>query len=461
MRTSRLLAAVIGTCVLALVLPLTAPAQAATAPIIDNSSLVNGGRPCSAATSPAILGGLAYILQAAGSDSTPSTSAYNYTFSMWPVADPSTITTVSRLNFSSGQLATVNIPESALVSGSDYAWHVQLTDSNGSSPFSSTCTFHYDYTAPSTPVITSSNFPTYQQGMGPVGQLAQFTFDGHGDTDTAGFEYIWGSVMPVSACSFSGPLGQLVCPDFLDQPNVVRANAPGGTASIALPPPDAGPQTLTVAAVDVAGNLSRPPASYQIFVPESSPAATQLSPVPTCDNQVRLSFAPHDGVTGVISYSYRLVNTNTTVTLPANKKGTTTQVTLPVTSDDYAVSVYSTSANGFVSSQNFVRLDVDPLPTVSANIYLNSGQPVGGVGVSDSFTFTPPYDGNFVSSYQYSFPGGAQSTVAADPNFDSATVQWTPTHAGKQTLLVRSINQDGSGSSCQLKYTFVVAKKTH
>lgn len=457
MRTSRLLAAVLGTCTIALVLPLTS-AQAAGGPTIDNTDLVNGGHACSATTPPATLGGLAYILQAAGNDSTDSISGFQYTFTLWPAADPTATTSQSQFESSSGQLASVSIPQAALVSGTDYAWHVQLTDNNGTSPFSNICTFHYDNTAPSTPVITSSNFPTYQQGVGPVGQLAKFTFDGHSDTDTAGFEYVWGSVMPVPSCSYSGPRGELVCPDPLDQPGVVRANAPGGTASIALPPPGSGPQTLTVAAVDVAGNLSRPPASYQIFVPDSSPTVIQLSAVPTCNNKVRLSFAPHDGVTGIISYSYRLEGAITTVTVPADKRGTA-QVTIPVTGNDYGIQVFSTSASGFVSSRNFASLDVDPQPAVTANIYVNSGQPVGGVGVSDSFTFNPPFDGHFVSSYQYQFLGGVQSTVAADPNFDNATVQWAPTHVGKQTLLVRSINQDGSGSSCQLRYTFVVAHR--
>lgn len=75
----------------------------------------------------------------------------------------------------------------------------------------------------------------------------------------------------------------------------------------------------------------------------------------------------------------------------------------------------------------------------------------------DHFTFSPPYDGHQVVSYQYRLPNGPPRTVAADPNSQTATVQFTPTHAGAQTLTVQSINGDAPGGSCQASYTFVVA----
>jgi hypothetical protein len=439
------------------VVSLLTPASAvAGGPAIDNSSLMNGGHPCSA-TTPPIVGYLASQLEVLGTDPNPSQdSEYHFNFAIWPLSDPTAVTAFSTTNYSIDRLARGRVPDGTLSSGSSYSWHVQLSDTNGTSPWSQTCTFSYDGTPPQTPTISSGNFPP--DTVGPVGQLAQFTFNGNGDPDTAGFAWAWGDLLPVPGCSYSGPQGQVICPDPLSVPGVVRADSAGGTASLAASPPHSGTIDLTVAAVDRAGNESSN-ITYRMFVPDSGPTVTVTSSQPTCGTKLTVSFAPHAGVSGVLSYTYTVqtMNGEPPVTVRANRAGEAS-ATVDVSSAPFAITATSLSSNGFQSSVGYTGLDVNPQPTISSDVYQNSGQPTGGVGVPGTFTFSPPFDGHQVTSYQYRFPNGAPATVAADPNSQTATVQFTPTHAGTQTLTVQSINGDAPGGSCQASYTFVVAR---
>jgi hypothetical protein len=436
---------------------LTPAAAVAGSPAIDNSSLMNGGLPCATSTPP-VLGYFADQLEALGTDPDPSLdSQYHFNFAIWPQSDPATVTTFSTTNYSVGRLARGRVPDGTLSSGTSYSWHVQLSDTNGTSPWSQTCTFDYDATAPQAPTISSSNFPLDMGTPGPIGQLAMFTFNGNGDPDTAGFAWGWGDELPLTGCEYSGPQGQLICPDPLSVPGVVRADSPGGTASVASNPPHDGPIDLTVAALDRAGNISSR-VTYRIFVPYSGPTVTVTSSQPTCGNKATVSFAPHHRVRGVLSYTYTVqsMNGDQPVTVPADRAGKAS-ATIDVSSQPYAITATSLSSNGFQSSPGYASLDVNPQPTISSDVYQNSGQPTGGVGVPGTFTFSPPYDGHQVTSYRYQFSSGVPRTVAADPNSQTATVQFTPTSAGTQTLTVQSINGDAPGGSCQASYTFVVA----
>ena len=435
---------------------LTPAAALAGGPAIDTSSLMNGGLPCSVGTPP-VLGYFASQLEVLGTDPNPTPdSQYRFTFALWPQSDPSAVTAFSTTNYSIDQLARGRVPAGTLSSGSNYSWHVQLSDSNGTSAWSQTCTFSYDAAAPQTPTISSSNFPP--DTVGPVGELARFTFDGNGDPDTAGFSWTWGDTLPVPACAYSGPQGQLICPDPLSAPGVIPADSAGATATLVSDPPHDGPINLTVAALDRAGNQSAP-VSYRLFVPYSGPTITVTSGQPTCGTKLTVSFAPQAGVTGVLSYTYTVQGSNgdQPVTVQANRAGKAS-ATIDVSSQPYAITATSLSSNGFRSSVGYASLDVNPQPAVSSDSYPNSGQPTGGVGVPGTFTFSPPYDGHLVTGYQYRLPNGDHGTVAADPNSQTATVPFTPTHAGAQTLTVQSINGDAPGGSCQASYTFVVAR---
>lgn len=454
MRMPKLWAALIAGCVLAALTPL-GTAQAASGPAIDNTNLVNGGRPCTATTPPQVLGFAAGVLQAVGYDDTYS-STFDYTFAVWPLTDRAAVRNVTARAYSSGRLVTAQLPADVLVDGSSYGWQVKLTTSTGTSPWSQVCTFSYDNTGPTAPAISSANYPPYGEGIGAVGQFAQFTFDTGGDLDTAGFAYHWGSDMPVDGCSASGPLGQLVCPDPFSQPNRVRVASPGGSASVTLYPEYTGPQTLSVTALDASGNRS-PVVQYQTSVPYSGPIVSRTDSRPICGNTTKLVFAPNPELTtGVSSYTYTY-DRSAPVTVPAEADGTA-QVSIKVNREPMFLVVTSTGTNGFPSSESWMFLDVNPQPSVYSNVYTNYGQPVGGVGVTGEFHFQPPYtDGPAPTAFSYRFPDGPVRTVAAG-QYGGATVRWAPTHAGQQTLTVQSLNADGTPASCTASYTFTVAR---
>jgi hypothetical protein len=454
MRMPRLLAVLLTTCVAAVLTPL-GTAQAASGPTIDSTTLTNGGKPCSATTPPVVLGFSAPTLQVAGSDDTYSYSGFNYTFAIWPLTDPATVRTMTRFGSASGRLATAEVPYGGLIDGDSYAWRVQLATSNGTSPWSQVCTFSYDNTPPPTPAVSSANYPAYGQGLAPLGEFAQFTFDAGGDPDTAGFYYSWSSSPPAFTCSYSGPIGQLVCPDPFSQPDTVRVASPGGTASVLLNPVANGPQTLSVATVDVAGNRSEF-VRYDTFVPYSGPDVTQAASHPICGSLAKVVFAPRPGLGPVSSYTYSF-DQGPDVTVPAAADGTA-QVSIKENREAGTLKVTSTGTNGFRSSDAYTWLDVNPQVSVYSDVYGDNGQPAGGVGVSGQFTLWPPYsDGAPPTAFSYRFSDGPAKTVAAD-EYGSATVRWAPTHAGQQTMTVQSLNADGSPASCTSSYTFTVAR---
>ncbi|HEX8306066.1 MAG TPA: hypothetical protein VF612_14410 [Jatrophihabitans sp.] len=455
MRLPKLFTILIAGCVLAALSPL-GTAQAASGPTIDNTSLTNGGRPCSATTPPVVLGGFASYLQAAGSDDTYTYSGFDYTFTIWPVADPAAARSVIDHAYDSGEIATARLPADVLTDGGSYAWRVQLTTSNGTSPWSPVCTFRYDYTAPAAPSISSANYPPFPGALGPVGQFAQFTFDAGGDLDTAGFAYSWNVEPGVSGCVWGSVFEPLACPDFLSGPDTVRLASPGGTATVTLNPVSHGPQTLLVAALDAAGNRSEL-VRYETYVPYSGPTVTQADSRPICGNIARVIFSPHPGLTPVSSYTYAF-GQGPAVTVPADADGTA-QVSIKENQESGNLAVTSIGANGFRSSTANHWLNVNPQVSVYSNVYTNYGQPVGGVGVTGKFTFQPPFsESGPPAAFSYRFPNGPTRTVAATDEFGSATVQWAPTRAGQQTLTVQSINADGSPGACTTSYTFTVAR---
>jgi hypothetical protein len=455
MRMPKLLAVLVTGCVVALLTPL-GTAQAASGPTIDNASLTNGGKPCSASTPPVVLGYSASLLEAAGSDDAYS-SGFDYTFSIWPLTDPAAVRSVTAPGYSAGRVVHAQLPDGVLVDGASYAWRVQLRTSNGISPWSPLCTFSYDNTDPAMPTVSSANYPRWGEGQSPVGEFAQFTFDAGGDPDTAGFYYAWTQELPSYACGFSGPLGQLVCPDIFADSNTVRVASPGGSATVTLPPVSDGPQTLSVVAMDVAGNRS-PAVQYQTFVPWSGPIASLAGGHPICGSGgARVVFAPNPGLTtGVSSYTYT-VDGSPAVTVPAGANGTA-KVWLKDIRESTWLQVTSLSTNGFRSGTGYLFLDVNPQVSVYSAVYPNSGQPVGGVGVIGEFELWPPYtDGPAPTSFSYRFTDGPTRTVAAD-EYGGASVRWAPTHAGQQTLTVQSLNADGSPTSCTTSYTFTVTR---
>lgn len=454
MRLRRSLIVLVVAVMTTVLVPTADALSAGTGPTV--SDMVNGGFHCSTDVSrPRLVGPLGKILQVLGTDSSAGVGdQFDFEYRLWPAADPASVVVLT--DTTSGQLSNVTVPDGDLVSGADYRWEVRATDSAGTSPWSPTCAFSYDATPPGAPTVASSNFPTGT--WGPIGQLVSFTIT-DADPTAAGFVYGWGQDLPVQGCSYSGRHGELVCTNPLRQPDVVRADAPGAGTTIRLnAPPSGGPQTLTVEAIDRAGNTSRS-ASDTVYVPWSEPTVHRAGgSAQVCGTAITVRMAPHHGVGAVTGYTYSF-ESGPPVSVSANAQGVA-WATIPVSPDDSTfaaqLAVTSVSSNGFVSTASWTSFDLHQQPSLSSDTYPRTGPPAGGPGVVGAFTFTPPVI-SFPTSYEYQFDGGPVQTVAADPSTASATVQWAPTTAGPQSLTVRAVPGETAPESCAAHYRFRVA----
>jgi hypothetical protein len=425
-----------------------------TPPTVDPQHRYNGGFPCTASAPYRSLGAFADQLQALGVDADPGEFRLHYEFAVWPQDDPAARITVRDEFGSPDRVGTGRIPAGYLQNGRTYSWQVRVDDGADTSAWSDACSFVLDTIAPAQPLVTSSNYPEEGGGqVGTIGESALFTFSAGDDVDTIGFEYSWIGVS-TPGCSF-GTLGQLVCRDPFVEPDTVHADAPGGTVTVALTPPGTGPHTLYVRSIDAAGNRSRETTTYRIFVPYPAPLISVVGDEPEWGQTVVLRFAPFPGVTGTVEYDYSLDSAEPQ-TVPAGPDGTATIQFVASSTSGHQVSVHSHSANGWISPEGGWSVHFDPWPGVRSDVYPANGEPVGGVGVTGTFTFSPPPGMTAIQGYQYAFDGAEFTFVPAGAD-GRASITWAPEFPEYNVLEVYAVDPDGTWSLYSNQYYFNVA----
>ena len=421
-------------------------------PTIDSNHLYNGGFPCTGLKPYPRLGYYATSLQAVGADADEWDGRdLLTTVAIWPTGQPENRAEFTEGNGISGRANSVGLPDGTLVDGTSYAWQARVGDGADASGWSKKCYFTYDRTNPTSPTVTSPNYPRSDAGqLTPLGVPGSFTFSGNGNKDVAGFAYSW-QELGGSGCSY-GDLGQLVCPDPFGHPGTVRANAPGGSATVALSPERSGSQRRDVRSIDLAGNVS-PAVTYEIMVPSSTPTVTELDGPPEWGQQVRLKFSPAAGVTAS-GYEYTL-DGGEPQTLQADSEGNGYLSFHASDPNGHQMKVRSRSDNGFLSEETNWYASFYPWPGVRSEVYWSNWEPVGGVGIQGDFTFSPPPGWTDTTAYQYTFDGElAEVAAGADGR---ATISWTPTASGSVTLTVYAVRADGSISEYANWYSFEVA----
>jgi len=424
-------------------LALTSPVRAATAPSTP-IDLFNAYRACSTdANAPTYLTGRGGT-QIEGLVTDPSGPGSQLTeqFEVWPVSDPTQITSLSNLYITSGYEASVQVPASALSDGQTYAWQAQGVSAGGSSDWSAPCYFTVDNTAPSTvPTVTSSNYLPGQPNQG--GAPVELTFNANGDSDVEGFVFSWTGDFPVAGGANIGAYGipQPIDP-YQDADYFAKASALGGSTTVKLMPPHGGFLVLTVASLDRAYNRSQT-TTYSFLVSDTSPTLTQLTRHPQYDKPARFALQANPGLQAaspVVGYTVQFYgDTQKTIDLKATPDGRAWfQVTLDSTTAD-AIWVTSTSQDGWVSDAAYLYIPMDTTPTVSSNVYPEN-QSSGGVGTPGTFAFAPKVDD--VASYTYSFNYGPPITVKAGAH-GVARITWTPTQSGFVVLYVYATTRSG------------------
>jgi hypothetical protein len=420
-------------------------AFAATAPPTP-IDLFNGDQACAtAAASPTFLySGGGIIVEALDQDTNASDAPYiTENFQVWPVADPTQVTTLTDSTVSIGYEGTVTVPASDLTNGQTYAWEAQATAASGTSGWSAPCYFEVDNTAPASPTVTSSNYPEGQSS--PGGAPAQFTFSANGDSDVIGYGFGWSGGVPVPITSTTGAYGvpQPVDPFTADPANFVAASTLGGSATVSLiPPGGAGPMTLYVETLNRAYGVSSL-STYSFSVDSTGPTITPLDSSPQFGQRETFHLAPNaalQATSRVVSYTVQFTgNTEQTVTVKAKSDGTANVAfTLNGPGGD-TMDVTSTSADGWVSNIATWLVQFDTTPTVSSAVYPENGSG-GGVGVPGTFTFAPKVNG--IASYTYSFNSGTPVTVKAAPH-GAASITWTPDASGFYDLNVYATTKNG------------------
>lgn len=200
-----------------------------------------GGFACDDTTPPRRLATWPGNLQALAADADEN-DTYNvdYEFAVWPRDDPAARLTLTDNDAATISAGTVTFPPGYLTDGRAYSWQARATDGVDTSAWSPACSFVADTANPATPTVTATDD-------------AVFTFSGNGDPDIAGFTYTWGEES-VPGCDF-GQYGLYACQEPFSGQNEVRADVPGGSVTLPLPPPG-GWGTLKVRSIDEAGQTS-------------------------------------------------------------------------------------------------------------------------------------------------------------------------------------------------------------
>ncbi|WP_406477743.1 FG-GAP-like repeat-containing protein [Streptomyces sp. NBC_01615] len=191
----------------------------------------------------------------AATSSDPDGNLKYLDFEVWHTGDSDNKILDKNVTTDSDGHASVKVLSGEFQNGYTYSWRVRAIDESGaasgyaptSSPY--VCRFVYDKDAPNSPEVTSTDFPEADTA-GDVwsevkfGTKGNFTFAPDGDTDVTEFKYSFNST------SYAGTADV----------------ATGGSATVSLAPPVAGPNVLYVIAVDTAGNPSKSATKYLFYV---------------------------------------------------------------------------------------------------------------------------------------------------------------------------------------------------
>lgn len=377
-----------------------------------------------------------------GDEGMPTVTATEQ-FQVYPMADPAQVTSLTLGTAILGNEGWVTAPASALTDGQVYGWQARTVAGTAASDWSAPCYFSVDDTRPpTTPTVTSANYP--QDQTSPGGDPVRFTFDANGVDDVEGYEFAWQSALPVTGTN----IGEHGIPQpedpYADSRYFVRADHLGGSATVSLIPPAGwGMKTLYVVSLDRAGNRSFDEAAYSFSVTTGVPGVVPPA-APAFDRPATFRFTPDAALQAkspAVSYTVRTLGGqhDRTIEVPAGKDGSARlTLTLDGTSGE-RLYVSSTSANGWVSDEADWSTAFDTTTAVTSDVYAEDASG-GGVGVPSTFTFTPKVP--HVVSYTYSFNWGEPVTVRAGRGH-AARVTWTPEESGFTSLTVNATTADG------------------
>lgn len=340
------------------------------------------------------------------------------TVDYWPVDQPDQVTERDFPATTTGDPIFDAIDPTTLVDGTTYAWHSRGTVDGLAGPWSKTCRFTADYTAPpNAPLVSSTDYPTpgAVNGNGGSGIPGTFTFRPNGDTDVTQYWY-----------GYDGNPFQFH----------VMASHKGGPASVDLAPNGVGPTTLSVVGEDAADNVS-PMASYAFTIKDNR-AVVSCDPTGFAGVARKCVFSPGAPTpSAVVGYSYGFESGFTNVSVAPN--GTATVEVTPTSVGAQTLTVDALLANGNTTAPTEVTVTAaENAPTVTGpTIPVSVNQPA-------TVTMRAVLPGSV--TFTYGFGAQPQTTVPVGADGTATVTVIAPSTPGSIPFVATTTAADGTVS---------------
>ncbi|MGW5561221.1 hypothetical protein ACWER9_28875 [Micromonospora sp. NPDC003944] len=355
-------------------------------------------------------------------------------FQVWDVTDPARPQQWLREMGEGGTIVYVQLEdESQQLDGVTYAWRVRVLDGADASPWSNTCYFTVDRSGGPAPTVTSTDYPSGGARSGAIGVPGTFTLTS-ASADTVSYLYKFHS-------------SEL--PDEYKE-STVDADGLGGPAVVTFTPKAATYHSLTVHAVDRAGNRSES-ASHPFYVKETRPevfSAAYPTYLPNQDYNVGVpgAFEFRATVADTASFVWRIDEGGPSGTVPADGSGKATAMIAPTRGGRQTLYVHSVTHDGTAHVPRAYTFAVDDAPVLT-------GDTRGQVTIGSSLTIHLAPRAPQVVEYLYwpEYPRGDQrpvvtTTVPARPD-GSADLVWTAIETRVDGLWIQSRSADGTLST--------------
>ncbi|BBH65593.1 hypothetical protein ACTI_22780 [Actinoplanes sp. OR16] len=321
--------------------------------------------------------------------------------------------------------------------GVTYGWRVRVLDGEQASPWSDTCFYTIDRQGPGAPAVTSADYPDGGAQTGGIGVPGRFTFTGV-SADVVSYEY------------------RLHEDEFSETSDWKTVAAPslGGAVTFTITPRAAGYHSMTVVAVDRAGNRSEA-TGYDFRVLDTRPFITSTAypgayPGDRCCANLDYNVGvpgefTFDALPGVDTIEWRFDDGGGEAgSVAADADGDATVKIAPLKHGPVVMRVVAVKGTTKYP-ERYHRFLVDDAPLVTGDV-----NTAPFVGSDVSFHFTPRWPG--VVSYDYwLFPNSQGEGIPEPVNIPAradgtADLTFTAKRLDQRGFYVQSIAADGTRS---------------
>ncbi|HEX5201094.1 MAG TPA: hypothetical protein VFW27_14285, partial [Actinoplanes sp.] len=361
-------------------------------------------------------------------------------FQVWDTAHPDQPQDWSdRAGASDGNVLVQLEDPARQLDGVTYAWKVRVADAAGASPWSDTCYYTVDRSGGPAPAVSSEDYPSGDNPSGEIGAAGSFTFTPATD-DTVSYQYsFWDGV---DSGSSTGE-------------QTVPASSLGGPATISWKPRTSGFTSLTVYAIDRAGNYSEQQ-YYTFTVRETRPSVFSAA-YQNYEGYVDLNY--NVGVPGQFDFSSTVADTSSFAwhidqdgpsgTADADADGKASVMIAPAKAGHQTLYVRAITRDGAQHPEQAYQFYVDNGPRVTGDVD-------HGVIIGSSLHFHLAPRTSNVTSYLYANVAGdssesAKTTIPAGAD-GTADLTWTADNTNEHTIGVRVQARSADGTLSEARW---------